>query len=204
MPRLGPGVVVAGLAAHVQHAVDRTRTAQHLAARDREAPVAGARLGLRVEAPVDAWAVDQLPETDRHMDEGMPVAAAGFEKQHAVARVRAQPVGQHAAGGAGAHHDVVETRPSQPPALPIPQGTSGRRDRPAAAYEVNVLRAHPRGFRPRRIGRYWARSSGAATRRRGCSGVRGVQWSSVGEPSLGGESVHLGGMAAASAPQEVV
>ena len=68
----------------------------------------GARLGLRVEAPVDAWAVDHLPETGRHMDERMPIAAAGFEQQHTVARVRAQPVGQHAAGRASAHHDVIE------------------------------------------------------------------------------------------------
>ena len=136
----GPGIVVAGLAADVQHGVDRARTAQHLAARNRQAPVAGARLGLRVEAPVDAWAVDHLPEADGHMDEGMPITGAGFEQQHAVARVRAKPVGQHATGGAGADDDVVELLHAAPD-LPIPQGTSGHRDAPAAACEVSVLRA---------------------------------------------------------------
>ena len=38
----------------------------------------------------------------------MAVVAAGFEEQHAVAARRGQPVGQHAAGRAGADDDVIE------------------------------------------------------------------------------------------------
>src|SRR3546814_3167465 len=43
----------------------------------------------------------------RHVDEGVPVAAAGFEQQHPAARVFGQAVGKHAAGGTGTDDDVV-------------------------------------------------------------------------------------------------
>ncbi len=38
----------------------------------------------------------------------MAVMAAGFQQQHAMAARRGQPVGQHAAGRAGADDDVIE------------------------------------------------------------------------------------------------
>ncbi len=49
---LRPGVVVLRLAAHEHHAVDRRRAAQQFAARDRDAALAGAVVGLRGVQPV--------------------------------------------------------------------------------------------------------------------------------------------------------
>ncbi len=51
---LAPLVVVAGLAAHIDHAVDRGAAAKHLAARIADGATVQARLGFRLEAPVGA------------------------------------------------------------------------------------------------------------------------------------------------------
>src|SRR3546814_16413014 len=57
--------------------------------------------------PVDAAVAGDLRQACRHVDEGVPVAAAGFEQQHPAARVFGQAVGKHAAGGTGTDDDVV-------------------------------------------------------------------------------------------------
>ncbi len=103
----GPFVVVAGVAADVAHGVDGTRAAQHLAARPPQRAVAQRRLGRGAVIPVHALLAHQLGQPRGHVDEGMPVAGAGFQQQHPVGRILAQAVGQHAAGGAGTHDDVV-------------------------------------------------------------------------------------------------
>ena len=105
--RRGPFVVVARRAARVAHRVDRARSAEHLAARPPQPAVRERGFGLGVVVPVDALVVDELGEPGRHVDERMPVAAAGFEHEHAMRGIRAEPVRQHAAGGAGADDDVV-------------------------------------------------------------------------------------------------
>ena len=105
--RCGPVVVVARSAARVAHRVDRARAAEHFSARPPQPAMCERGLGLGVIVPVDALVVDQLGETRRHVDERMPVAAAGFEHEHALCRIRAQPVREHAAGGAGADDHVV-------------------------------------------------------------------------------------------------
>src|SRR5947207_8175753 len=50
---LAPMVEILGLSTNIDHAVDRGRTAEHLAARPVDAAVGGARIGLRFVAPVD-------------------------------------------------------------------------------------------------------------------------------------------------------
>ena len=104
---LAPVVVVAGLAAHVDHGVDRRRAADHLAARivQRAAVEAGHRFGL--EHPVGARIADREQVTDRDVIPDPVVAAAGFEQQHAIARIGAEPVRQHAARRARADDDVI-------------------------------------------------------------------------------------------------
>src|SRR5690606_10291096 len=106
----GPTVVVGGHAAHVAHGVERTRSAEHLAARPPQRAAAQLRLRRGVVVPVHALLPDQLRQPCRHVDEGVPVARAGFEQQHAHAGVFGQAIGEYAAGGAGADDDVVVFR----------------------------------------------------------------------------------------------
>ena len=105
---LRPGVVVQRLAPHVEHAVDRTRPAEHLAPRDGYLALVGVRLRHGLEAPVDARPVDHLPKPHRDVDQRAPVAATGFEQKHGIRRITAQAVRDDTASGTGADHDVVE------------------------------------------------------------------------------------------------
>src|SRR3546814_15816561 len=57
--------------------------------------------------PVDAAVAGDLRQACRHVDEGVPVAAAGFAQQHPAARVFGQSVGKQAAGGTGPGAYVV-------------------------------------------------------------------------------------------------
>ena len=107
---LRPRIVVERVAAHVQHPVDGARSAERAPARDRDSPAAHAVLRFGLEAPVVAGVVHQPVEADRDRDPEVVVPRAGFQQQHADRRVLAQPVGQHAAGRAGPHHDVVPRR----------------------------------------------------------------------------------------------
>ena len=70
---LGPVVEVARMAADIDHAVDRGRAADHLAARRGENAAAEMRLGLRLEAPVGTAfcvAVIKVGGADRGRGEG--------------------------------------------------------------------------------------------------------------------------------------
>ena len=66
--RLAPAVVVARLAAHVDHAVDRRAAAEHAAARIVERAAVQAGLGLGLEAPVGARVVLGVEVADRDVD----------------------------------------------------------------------------------------------------------------------------------------
>ena len=100
-------IVVGGLAAHVDHGVDRRRAADHLAARIIEAAAVEALLRLGLEAPVRARIADGEQIADGNMKPDPVVAAAGFEHEHAPVAIGRQPIGQDAAGRAGADDDVV-------------------------------------------------------------------------------------------------
>ena len=104
---LRPGVVVERIAAHVQHAVDRARSAERLAARDRDRAALDVVLRLGGEVPVVARAVQQLGEADRDVDPHGIVLRSGLQQQHLGARILGQPMRQHATGGTGADDDVV-------------------------------------------------------------------------------------------------
>ena len=106
---LAPVVVVLVLAAHIEQAVDRARSAQHLAARLDDLAVVELGLRLRLVEPVDLGIVEQLAVAERNVDPNVAVAAAGFQQQHAVAAGRREAIGQHAAGRARADDDVVES-----------------------------------------------------------------------------------------------
>ena len=116
----GPGVVVLGLAAGVDHGVDGAAAAQHLAAR-LEAPAAvQARLRLGGERPVAAPAGHGGDEAGGHGDLPAAVVTAGFQQGHAHGGVFAQPPGQHAAGRAAAHDHVVKRQSLVHGLSPVP------------------------------------------------------------------------------------
>ena len=102
-----PLVVVARMATDVTHGVDRTGTAEHLAAWPPQPAAVEVRFGFCVVVPVHAFAADQLGDAGGHVDEGMPVARAGFEQQHAGVGVGRQTIREHAARGARTDDDVV-------------------------------------------------------------------------------------------------
>src|SRR5262249_29968049 len=58
--------------------------------------------------PVDGFFLEQLAVAERHMDPDVAVLWAGLKQQHRMLAVRAQPIGQYAAGGAGTNDDIVE------------------------------------------------------------------------------------------------
>ena len=105
-----PGVEVAGMAAHVDHAVDGRRAADDLAARRRQAAAAEGGLRLGAEAPVVERHVHGVGERRGHLDERADVGAAVFEDEDRVAAVLAQPVRHRGTGRARSYDDVVERR----------------------------------------------------------------------------------------------
>ena len=106
--QLRPLVVVARLAAHVDHAVDARAATQHLAARVAQRAAVQAGVGLGVVKPVSAGVADAVEVAHWNVDPVVVIAATGLDQQHALAGVGAEPVGQQAAGGTGADDDVVE------------------------------------------------------------------------------------------------
>ena len=106
----GPVVEVGPLAADVDEAVDRARSAQHAPARPHDAAVAGLGLRLDLELPGEASVVDRPEVAHRQPQPEVPLGTARLEQQHAALRVGAQPVGEHAACRARADDDEVVGR----------------------------------------------------------------------------------------------
>ena len=104
-----PALVVHGVAADVDHAVDRGRAAQHPPARAVHGAVVHEGLGLGVVVPVVLVVGQRVGKGRWHVDEDAFVAGAGFEQQHRHLGVLGQAVGQHTAGRTGAHDDVVKS-----------------------------------------------------------------------------------------------
>jgi hypothetical protein len=71
-------VEIFGLAADIDHAVDRRGTAEHLAARPEYAAIAGAGVGLGLVAPVDRRVGEGLAKAERNVDPPVAVLAAGL------------------------------------------------------------------------------------------------------------------------------
>ncbi|MNS74046.1 hypothetical protein D3C72_1075090 [compost metagenome] len=103
-----PAIVILGLAAHVDHAVDQGGAAHALAARHRDGPAIDVVFGLGGEPPVVVGVHQQLGEARR---DGNPHAArllAGLQHQDAMLAVGAEPVGQDAARRAAARNNEIE------------------------------------------------------------------------------------------------
>src|SRR5262249_48353615 len=93
---LAPDIVVASLTADVAHRVDRRRTSEHLAARNRQDAAVREGLGLAAIAPVHLLVADKGGDADRHVDPKTPIVAAGFNEQNADRGIAAQSVCEYA------------------------------------------------------------------------------------------------------------
>ena len=117
-----PMRIVAGMAADIDHAVDRTGPADHLAARtDKRAPAEG-RFRLGKIAPVIAFHVHRIGQRRRHLDQRPGIAAAEFQHQNACGPVLAKPVGKRASGRTRSDDDIV--------VIPVHSATIGSAARP--------------------------------------------------------------------------
>src|ERR1700722_8461658 len=105
---LPPVIVVLMLAADVEQAVDRARSAHHLAAWLDDLPVIQFRFRFGLIEPIHSRVVEELGEAERHMNPEMAVMAASFQQQYAVTAGCRQAIGENAAGRAGAYDDVIE------------------------------------------------------------------------------------------------
>ena len=156
---LAPMVEILGLAADIDHAVDRARSAKHPAAGIGDRPPIGAGIGLGGEAPGDRRMVEQLHVPGGDVDQRVAVAPAGFDQHDTGTGILAEPVGQDAAGRARTDNDVIRFHR----ASVVPPGTGGstlcRIGRngvlPTDAAELDLLPRHcPIIPTARRIRRY--------------------------------------------------
>ena len=106
--RLRPQVVIGGLAAHVDHRVDRRAAADHAAPRVVNAAAGQTRVGLRCEAPVGAGVGDRVQVAHGHFDPEPVVRAAGLDQEHPAVGIGAEPVRQQAARTTCSHDNEIE------------------------------------------------------------------------------------------------
>jgi len=104
---LAPMIVVPGVAADIEHGVDRGGAAQRLAARPVHAPVVAMFLRHRLVAPVVRRLVAEAGEARRHLEHEGVVGRPGLEDQDVEHKILGEAVGDGAAGRAGTDDDVV-------------------------------------------------------------------------------------------------
>ena len=95
-PLLFPVVIVHRVPAHIDHPVDRRRSADHLATRGRQTTVIQMRFGFGLEPPVVGFHVHRIGQGRRHLDERARIAATMFDHHH-LAPCRGQAVRHRAA-----------------------------------------------------------------------------------------------------------
>src|SRR5258708_8732949 len=106
--KLAPAIVILVLATDIKQAVDRTRSAQHLAAGLEHRPPVKSRLGFGLVHPVDGFFLEQPGIAERNMDPDMAVLWPRFEQPHRIFSVRSYAVGEYASGRSGADDDLLE------------------------------------------------------------------------------------------------
>ena len=108
---LAPMVEILGLAANIDHAVDRRRAAQHLAARPEHSAIGRTGVGFGLVAPVDARIGESLAEAQRDVNPAVRVLAAGLDQHDAGCWVFAKSGCHRAAGGPGPDDDEISLEP---------------------------------------------------------------------------------------------
>ena len=110
-----PTVVIGGLATGVAHGVGGRRTAEHTTAHDLDPAAVQGRFGLGVVAPVEQPVRPKLADAQRHVNEGIEIAAARLKQEDPCPTILAQPGSQHTTRRTATDHDVVELhKPSCP------------------------------------------------------------------------------------------
>src|SRR5690606_38254404 len=104
---LTPQVVIAGLSAHIDHAVDGGAAAQHLAAWIAKRPPVQSGFGLCGKTPVGAGIANAIKITDGDVNPGVIVLSACLQQQHGAVLVCGKPVREGATCRARANHDVI-------------------------------------------------------------------------------------------------
>jgi hypothetical protein len=105
--KLAPLVVVGGVAAHIDHAVDRAGATEHLAAGLVHGAAVELLFRFGFEFPVHPRIDEGFRVAHRDVDPEFVVVAAGFQQQDLVAAGFAEAGGKDATGGTGAGHDIV-------------------------------------------------------------------------------------------------
>ncbi|VTR66341.1 conserved hypothetical protein [Desulfosarcina cetonica] len=106
---LGPFLVIHGVAANVDHAVNAAGSAQHLAPGLVDPAVMHEGFGIGLVPPVIGTAGERVSQGRGHVDakiEAM-VRSAGFQHQYAVPGMGAQPVGQNGSGRTAADDNKI-------------------------------------------------------------------------------------------------
>ena len=146
----GPLIVVAAVAADIDHGVDRGRAAEPLAARLIADPPVEARLRHGVERPVVELAGHHQHQRAGRGDHPIVVRLAGFQQRHRGLGILRQPPRHRAAAGAAAHHHKIVCirhaySPRFPCLFPLPRlgfcATSGKSG-PAGRFRAKNAHFH--------------------------------------------------------------
>ena len=134
-------IVIAAVAADIDHRIDRGRAAQPLAARLIADPAIEARLRHGIEGPVVDLAGDHQDHRARRGDDPVVVPAAGFQQRHRGLGILGQAAGHRAAAGTAAHHYKIERiRHGHPPVAYAPRlgfcVLSGKSSRQAPVWPI--------------------------------------------------------------------
>ncbi len=105
---LAPAIIILVLPADIKQAVDRTRSAQNLAARLKDGSPVQSRFRFGLVHPVDGLILEQPAISERHMNPEVGILGTGFQQQHRILSVSAQAVGEHASGRPRPDDDVIE------------------------------------------------------------------------------------------------
>src|SRR6516164_886490 len=81
--QLPPQIEILFLAANVDEAIDRARSAEHFPARPNHAAAAELAKRLCLKLPGDFWVENIAVEPRRYVDPGIVIPAASFEQQDA-------------------------------------------------------------------------------------------------------------------------
>ncbi|MND38723.1 hypothetical protein D3C80_294320 [compost metagenome] len=90
---LRPVIVIAGMATHIDHAVDRRRAANHFATRRDQAASTNMRLGLGRKSPIISFHIHGEGESGRHLDQRSDVRSAKFDHDNRMSAVFGEAIG---------------------------------------------------------------------------------------------------------------
>ena len=105
---LPPAVIVGGIAAYVDHAVDGARTPEPAPPGPVDSAAGEMRLGFGQVAPVKARVADGERIGRRHGDTKIPVRATGLEEKDAARPLLAQTRGEDRPGRSPTNDDEIE------------------------------------------------------------------------------------------------